>query len=41
MLRLATVVEGRLIGLNPYRQTGVEKYKFNMNRLLMETWPSE
>lgn len=34
MMMLATVLEGRLIGLNPYGQPGVEKYKTNMNRLL-------
>ncbi|MFT5300574.1 MAG: glucose-6-phosphate isomerase [Mariniblastus sp.] len=34
MLMLATVVEGRLMGINPYGQPGVEKYKNNMNRLL-------
>jgi glucose-6-phosphate isomerase len=34
MLMLATVVEGRLLGINPYGQPGVEKYKTNMNRLL-------
>ncbi len=34
MLMLATVVEGRLIGINPYGQPGVEKYKTNMRRLL-------
>lgn len=34
MLMLATVVEGRLLGLNPYGQPGVEAYKKNMNRLL-------
>ena len=27
MLMLATVVEGRLLGINPYGQPGVEKYK--------------
>ena len=36
MMMLATVVEGRLIGINPYGQPGVEKYKTNMNRLLRE-----
>lgn len=36
MLMLATVVEGRLIGINPYGQPGVEKYKINMNRLLRQ-----
>jgi len=34
MMMLATVVEGRLLGLNPYGQPGVESYKSNMNRLL-------
>ncbi len=34
MLMLATVVEGRLLGLNPYGQPGVEAYKKNMNRNL-------
>lgn len=34
MLMLATVVEGRLLGLNPYGQPGVEAYKKNMNRIL-------
>lgn len=34
MLMLATAVEGRLIGVNPYGQPGVEKYKQNMNRIL-------
>ena len=36
MLMLATVVEGRLIGINPYGQPGVEKYKKYMNQLLRE-----
>ena len=36
MLMLATVVEGRLIGINPYGQPGVESYKRNMNALLRE-----
>ncbi|MEM8865248.1 MAG: glucose-6-phosphate isomerase, partial [Planctomycetota bacterium] len=31
MLMLATVVEGRLIDINPYGQPGVEAYKKNMN----------
>lgn len=31
MLMLATVVEGRLIGVNPYGQPGVEGYKKHMN----------
>ena len=34
MLMLATVVEGRLIGINPYGQPGVEAYKQNMNAIL-------
>ena len=36
MMMLATVVEGRLLGINPYGQPGVEKYKINMNRILRE-----
>jgi glucose-6-phosphate isomerase len=36
MLMLATVVEGRLIGINPYGQSGVEAYKRNMNANLRE-----
>ena len=34
MLMLATVVEGRMIGINPYGQPGVEAYKKNMNAIL-------
>lgn len=34
MLMLATVVEGRLIGINPYGQPGVEAYKKNMTAIL-------
>jgi glucose-6-phosphate isomerase len=34
MLMLATVIEGRLIGVNPYGQPGVEAYKKNMNAIL-------
>ncbi len=34
MLMLATVVEGRLIGINPYGQPGVEIYKRNMKAIL-------
>jgi glucose-6-phosphate isomerase len=34
MLMLATVVEGRLMGVNPYGQPGVEQYKRNMKALL-------
>ncbi len=34
LLMLATVVEGRLMGVNPYGQPGVEAYKKNMKTLL-------
>jgi glucose-6-phosphate isomerase len=34
MMMLATVVEGRLIGINPYGQPGVEAYKKHMTALL-------
>jgi glucose-6-phosphate isomerase len=34
MLMLATLVEGRLMGINPYGQPGVEAYKKNMKTLL-------
>lgn len=34
MLMIATVIEGRLLGVNPYGQPGVEQYKRNMNRNL-------
>ncbi|MGD0384064.1 MAG: glucose-6-phosphate isomerase [Thermoguttaceae bacterium] len=34
MLMIATVAEGRLIGINPYGQPGVEAYKRNMNAIL-------
>ena len=34
LLMLATVVEGRLIGINPYGQPGVEAYKRHMNEAL-------
>ncbi len=37
MLMLATVVEGRLSGTNPYGQPGVEAYKANMMRHLKAT----
>lgn len=37
MLMLATVVEGRLMGTNPYGQPGVEAYKKNMMALLKAT----
>lgn len=34
MFMLATAVEGRLLGINPYGQPGVEGYKKNMGRIL-------
>ena len=34
MLMLATVVEGRMMGINPYGQPGVEAYKANMMKIL-------
>ena len=34
MLMLATVVEGRLLGINPYGQPGVQEYKKRMNSVL-------
>jgi glucose-6-phosphate isomerase len=37
MLMLATVVEGRLAGTNPYGQPGVEAYKKNMTAILHAT----
>lgn len=37
MLMLATAVEGRLSGVNPYGQPGVEIYKQNMMKLLRAT----
>jgi len=37
MLMLATVLEGRLTGINPYGQPGVEKYKRNMVNFLNES----
>jgi glucose-6-phosphate isomerase len=36
MMMIATVVEGRLIGINPYGQPGVESYKRNMMRKLRQ-----
>lgn len=36
MMMIATVVEGRLLGVNPYGQPGVENYKRNTNRLLRQ-----
>lgn len=38
---LATVLEGRLIGVNPYGQPGVEGYKQAMNRILREGGATE
>jgi len=37
MLMLATVVEGRLMGTNPYGQPGVQAYKTNMIKHLKAT----
>jgi len=34
ILMLATVTEGRVMGVNPYGQPGVEDYKRNMNAIL-------
>ena len=34
MLMIATVIEGRLLGVNPYGQPGVQQYKKNMNQNL-------
>jgi glucose-6-phosphate isomerase len=34
MLMLATIVEGRLMGINPYGEPGVEAYKRNMRESL-------
>lgn len=34
MLMLSTVVEGRLLSINPYGQPGVEAYKQNMTKIL-------
>lgn len=36
MFMLATVVEGRMMGINPYGQPGVEAYKKNMNAILRQ-----
>lgn len=36
MMMLATVAEGRLIGVNPYGQPGVEAYKKHMNSFLRQ-----
>jgi glucose-6-phosphate isomerase len=37
MLMLATVVEGRLMGVNPYGQPGVQAYKQKMREILKRT----
>jgi glucose-6-phosphate isomerase len=37
LLMLATAVEGRLIGINPYGQPGVESYKKHMNANLRKS----
>ena len=34
MLMLATVVEGRLMGVNPYARAGMEAYENNLKSLL-------
>ena len=34
MMMLTTVVEGKLLGINPYGQPGVEMYKANMKEIL-------
>jgi glucose-6-phosphate isomerase len=34
MFMLATVVEGQLIGINPFGQPGVEDYKREMEKIL-------
>jgi glucose-6-phosphate isomerase len=39
MLMLATVVEGRLMGINPYGQPGVEGYRRHMQARLRESGP--
>ena len=36
MMMLATVLEGRIMGINPYGQPGVKKYKKYMNQLLRD-----
>jgi glucose-6-phosphate isomerase len=36
MFMISTVVEGRLVGINPYGQPGVETYKKNMNAILKQ-----
>jgi glucose-6-phosphate isomerase len=37
MLMLATVIEGRLMAVNPYGQPGVQAYKQNMLAVLKGT----
>ena len=39
LMMIATAVEGRLIGINPYGQPGVEAYKRNMNAILRGKLP--
>jgi glucose-6-phosphate isomerase len=39
LLMLATVVEGRLLGINPYGQPGLEAYKRNLTALLRAAPP--
>jgi glucose-6-phosphate isomerase len=39
MMMLATIVEGRLLGVNPYGQPGVQAYKSNMIELLKTETP--
>ncbi|MGF1583324.1 MAG: glucose-6-phosphate isomerase [Gemmataceae bacterium] len=39
MFMLATVIEGRLLNINPYGQPGVEAYKRNMKALLSDGTP--
>ncbi len=40
MLMLATVVEGKLMGINPYGQPGVEAYKRKMVQILRNSSPA-
>lgn len=39
LMMISTVVEGRLIGINPYGQPGVEAHKRNMNAILRGKLP--
>ncbi len=41
MMMLATVVEGRMIGVNPYGQPGVEAYKRNMEKTLRDRFTEQ